>query len=235
MALFDAIATTYDDWYLTPPGKVADRMENSLVFRHLEPVKNKLLLDAGCGTGLYSIRCAKQGAYVTGLDHSEAMLKSAKEKSSSVMPLIQFLKGDLHYLPFQDQIFDIVLSITALEFCVHPLQVLREFGRVLKPNGQLVLGVLNKNSLWINSILKSTSSASIYHNAHLFHSEEIKSLVKNTQLFKSISIESTLHSPPDHYVNYSLINKLCELKRKWYHPLNGAFFLLSTRKKIDLC
>ncbi len=232
MAIFDKIAQKYDSWYQSPLGKISDRLEHSLVNRHIEKLKSKLVLDAGCGTGLYSMRFARKGAYVMGLDCSEEMLQNAKKKSSSILPVIQYLKGDLHYLPFKNNIFDIVASITALEFCAHPLKVISEMGRVLKPNGQLIIGVLNRDSLWMKKILEQADDTSIYRHAHLFIPEELKQIINQTNLFRTISIETCIFFSPDDTPMLPLQIYLKESLGKWSNPMHGAFILLSTRKKV---
>ncbi len=232
MALFDKVANQYDAWYQSSMGKIADKFERSLVYRHIENLKSKLVLDAGCGTGLYSIRFARKGAYVMGLDCSEEMLNHAKTKSTNIVPVIQYIKGDLHYLPFKNNIFDIVASITALEFCSHPLKVIREMGRVLKPDGQLVLGVLNRDSLWMNKILEFADDSSIYRDANLLIPDELKDLIKQTNLFRTISIETCIFFSPNDAGLLPLRMHMKENLGKWSNPMHGAFILLSTRKKV---
>ncbi len=232
MALFDSLACQYDDWYKAPLGKLVDRIEEKMVYKHLDPVKGRLALDAGCGTGLYSIRLARKGAYVIGIDQSEKMLEMALQKSTSITPVIQYFQGDLHHLPFQNNIFDLLICITALEFCIDPIKAIREFGRVLKPQGQMVLGVLNRESSWMKWVLSQSNSSSIYRKANLFIPSELKHLVQKSHLFKSVSLESGIYITPGDQKTLSWKINFKEIQGKWLHPMNGAFLLLSTRKKV---
>ena len=203
-----------------------------MVFKHLVPNRGSLILDAGCGTGIYSRRLAKKGNYVIGVDASEEMLQIAKNKPGYEGPTIEYIKGDLHYLPFENNLFDSVICITALEFCRDVFQVILELGRVLKPRGQLILGMLNKESSWMQVITKNTQPSSIYSSAHLFSPSELKELLHDSKLFNSISMESTVFFTPSHVLSKIPSIFIHELKGKLYKPMQGGFFVCSTRKKV---
>jgi ubiquinone biosynthesis O-methyltransferase len=232
MALFDQIAGSYDLWYQDELGKLVDKLENNLVFKHLVPNRGSLILDAGCGTGIYSRRLAKKGNYVIGIDASEEMLHIAQNKPNFEGPTIEYIKGDLHYLPFKNNLFDSVVCITALEFCRDVFQVVRELGRVLKPQGQLILGMLNKESSWMQEIINKSHPTSIYSHAHLFSPSELKDLLQNSKLFTSISMESTVFFTPSQGLSRFPSVHINELKGKLYKPMLGGFFVFSTRKKV---
>ena len=232
MALFDQVASTYDLWYQDHVGKLVDKLECALVFKHLIPARGSLILDAGCGTGIYSRRLAKKGNYVVGLDASEEMLQIANNKQIHEGPVIEYIKGDLHYLPFKDKIFDSIVCIAALEFCRNAKQVILELERVLKPQGQLVFGVLNRESAWMKEIMLASRPASIYSHAHLFSPSELKDLLTQTKLFNSISLESSVFFSPSQYPSILPSVYLQELKGKMCKPMHGGFFVCSTRKKV---
>ncbi len=232
MSLFDQIADSYDLWYQDQVGKRVDKLENSLVFKHFSPERASLILDAGCGTGIYSRRLAKKGHYVIGLDASEKMLQLAKNKPSYQGPVIEYIKGDLHYLPFKNNLFDSVICITALEFCRDAYQVVLELGRVLKPQGQLIFGMLNKESSWMQEITSHSQASSIYSHAHLFSPAEFKVLLHDTKLFVSITMESTVYFTPSQGSSRFPLVDINEIKGKLFKPLRGGFFVCSTRKKV---
>ncbi|HLV09456.1 MAG TPA: hypothetical protein VKY40_04540, partial [Halanaerobiales bacterium] len=54
-------AQDYDEWYETRAGALIDQLETELVFRLLKPSRGEKILDAGCGTGNFSIKLAKKG------------------------------------------------------------------------------------------------------------------------------------------------------------------------------
>lgn len=108
------------------------------------------VLDAGCGPAFIAegLDCNRFG-YV-GLDISPAMLNGDVERLCG-RPRCRFLMGRMESIPCRDQSFDVVLCLGALEYVEDKEVALREFRRVLKPGGMLVLSMLNRCSpyrLW---------------------------------------------------------------------------------------
>ena len=92
------------------------------------------VLDACCGTGDLAVAARARGAgVVVGLDFSERMLERARRKE----PAIEWVRGDVLALPFDDGSFDAatvgfgVRNVDDLE------AGLRELRRVLRPGGRL--------------------------------------------------------------------------------------------------
>ena len=97
--------------------------------------KGKQVLDAGCGTGRYSLEINERtGANVTGIDFSRGMLSKASQKDKGI-----WLQGDASNLPFERAIFDTVIIMLVLQHIDDEPQVISEAKRVLKPGGQLVI------------------------------------------------------------------------------------------------
>jgi len=139
---FDAMAEDYDSWYMTRKGALFDRFEKEGVLKMLSPTASgKELLDVGCGTGHWSSFFREQGYRVTGIDISKAMINIANDNSITGS---RFVIGDAHYLPFEDETFDVSVAITTLEFVRNPAGVVRELVRCTrKSGGRVVVGVLN--------------------------------------------------------------------------------------------
>ncbi|MGB9662687.1 MAG: class I SAM-dependent methyltransferase [Moorellaceae bacterium] len=146
--LFDKKSEDYDAWYETPKGKLVDRIEKEAVYAYLLPERGMKILDIGCGTGNFSLELARRGVEVTGVDISEAMLAKAREKAVREGLNIEFLHADARQLPFEDESFDAVVSVTALEFVPDLREALQEAYRVLKVGGRLVVGLIGGKSAW---------------------------------------------------------------------------------------
>ena len=102
-------------------------------------LKNKLVLDAGCGYGAFSTELAKNNCRLISSDIvQELTIKTVVKtgKSGSV--------ADAMYLPFCDEAFDFVVSSEMVEHTQNPMLAIRELVRVLKPNGYLTLTTPNK-------------------------------------------------------------------------------------------
>ncbi len=84
--------------------------ESEKVIPLLEHIKNKKILDLGCGTGRYSITLAKKGAIVTAIDFSEEMLAVAKKNAKKENVKINFKQFDLKKR-FPEGDYDAILKI----------------------------------------------------------------------------------------------------------------------------
>jgi 2-polyprenyl-3-methyl-5-hydroxy-6-metoxy-1,4-benzoquinol methylase len=60
----------------------------------LGDVRDKTILDVGCGSGIYSVYFARQGARVTGLDFSSSMLMLARKNAAEEGVVVDFVCGD---------------------------------------------------------------------------------------------------------------------------------------------
>jgi malonyl-CoA O-methyltransferase len=104
-----------------------------------EDLKNKKLLDAGCGTGWFSQRAVERGAIVTSMDIGPKLLKKVAKKCNS-----ERVVGSIMTMPFKSETFDFVVSSEVIEHVPDPFLALRECYRVLKPGGTLVISTPNK-------------------------------------------------------------------------------------------
>ena len=144
--LFDDWPERYDDWFRTPIGKLVRQAEGDLVNEVLAPGPGEGIIDAGCGTGIFTLDFLRAGAAVVGLDVSAPMLRAAIAKTyrHRFSPIL----GDMLSLPFRDGTFDKSVSVTALEFIADGRRAVAELFRVTRPGGQVVVATLNSLSSW---------------------------------------------------------------------------------------
>ncbi len=94
------------------------------------------VLDAGCAAGEHAAWLAEHGARVTAIDASEAMLRLARARAAAA----RVLRADLDEpLPLANAAFDVVLSSLTLHYLADWSRPLREFARVLRAGGRLVV------------------------------------------------------------------------------------------------
>lgn len=112
-------------------------------------VKGKEILDAGCGTGIFSIIFANNGAAkVVGIDISPGSLATARSlKDKFNLENVEIRKEDMLDLPFEDESFDIVWAWGTVHHTTHPLRAISELIRVLRPDGSLFLAIYKKTRL----------------------------------------------------------------------------------------
>lgn len=102
-------------------------------FAQLSP--HATVLDVGCGTGVVAITAARQGAHVSAIDISPALLERARTNMAIAEVDVDFQEGDVEALPYPDHSFDAVLSQFGHMFAPRPHVALQEMLRVLKPGG----------------------------------------------------------------------------------------------------
>lgn len=145
---FSYKAKSYDNWYKTTLGALCDKLEKEIIFSLGSVEPGESVLDVGCGTGNYLVDLAERGAWVVGVDSSQNMLEIAKSKLSKTGYAFQLQLAEAETLPFGDNTFDLALSVLSLEFVNSPQDAVSEMFRVIRPGGRLVIGTLNKYSLW---------------------------------------------------------------------------------------
>jgi SAM-dependent methyltransferase len=115
--------------------KFHDTLYREAIHKYLPP--DGRLLDAGCGRYLKFCNEFAASAEVVGID-----MESVLETSNKCSPY--GVCGDLSRLPFASNYFDLIISRYVVEHLEEPGQVFREFHRVLRPGGKVVLSTPNK-------------------------------------------------------------------------------------------
>ena len=111
-------------------------------FNRAELQEGMKVLDLGCGAGTDCFIAAKKvgdTGKVVGLDMTQEMIDVANEsKEEAGVKNVEFIKGYLEELPFEDGTFDFLLSNCVINLCKDKTKVLREANRVLKKGGMMV-------------------------------------------------------------------------------------------------
>ena len=107
-------------------------------------LKGKKIIDVGCGTGLLSVKLAKAGALVTGIDLSKDMLTIAEKRANDLSLEIDFLKQPMQEVAGQGQFDAAVIAIDSLNYLPDRKSVLDTFKgihSVLNSGGVLMFDV----------------------------------------------------------------------------------------------
>jgi ubiquinone/menaquinone biosynthesis C-methylase UbiE len=204
------IASKYDLYYQTEIGKKVNQIEEKLITDLLKDIPRTKMLELGCGTGHWTNFFLNKGYKVTATDISDAMLQLAKQKNLNA----NFIKADSLEIPFEDNSFDIISSITMLEFVEDQDKVLEEIQRVLKPGGYFILGSLNA----LSAIGKNKEQDDTFRNAKFLSKEE---LIYKLKRIGEPSILSGVYFSP----NFELLDNLSEIDN-----VEPAFFASLTQK-----
>jgi SAM-dependent methyltransferase len=122
------------DWASTEEQQVPTYEE---ALRRVPVEPGQRVLEVGCGTGVFLRLAAGLGARVHGLDASESLLELARAR----VPEAELQHGDMQFLPYEDDSFDLVAGFNAFFFAADMVAALREAGRVAKPGAPVVIQV----------------------------------------------------------------------------------------------
>ena len=97
------------------------------------------VLDIACGTGNLSIPASRAGACVTGIDIAPNLLDEARKRAAAENLKIQFDEGDAERLPYEDDSFDVIISMFGAMFAPRTDRVITELFRVCRPGGLIAM------------------------------------------------------------------------------------------------
>ena len=115
-------------------------MQRDNTLRWLGELKEKNILDAGCGVGAFSEPLTKQNT-VYGVDFSAKSLEFAAARG------LRTKTDDLTALSFAAAAFDVVLCIGVIQLIEEHMPVIKELARVTKPGGTLLIQTLHRGSV----------------------------------------------------------------------------------------
>lgn len=144
------VAGVYDHVrFASLKGQLTDRLEKRAIEKALRKTTllNGLVLDIPCGTGRMTELLLNKGFEVVAADISEAMMAHAIKRNGHLSNKVKFLKADVEHLNFEDNSFDLVLTIRLMHHIPPALHmvVLKELWRVTRK--WVIITFSNKFSL----------------------------------------------------------------------------------------
>ncbi len=162
MNYYDEIANGYDELHSEEQLKKLE-----IIKQHFQPQKTDKLLDVGCGTGVSSLWDCK----VYGVDSSEKLLEQFRDKVKDKKNYF-ILQADAESLPFSDEEFDYVISLTAIQNFDDIKKGIEEIRRVGKNNFALTFLKKSPKREEIIDIIKG-----IFYDFELKQIEEEKDII----------------------------------------------------------
>ena len=208
---FDTLAKKYDAWY-DGEGRTAFQTELAAL-RPFLPGLPKPWLEIGVGSG----RFAQALGIEQGIDPSVGLLELARTRG------IKVLWGEGEETPYPHGSFGTVFLLTTWAFLVEPSVVLRHIRQLLKPDGRLVNGVLDRQGAWAAGYAtKGGQGHPIHRHARFATHAEVRAATESAG-FEVIETVSALFDGPGEVT-------AVEEPRSGFHP--GASFVVLVAGRV---
>lgn len=195
--------------------QIKNIVERAIVLRNA----HGYILDAGTGSGRFARSLARDPENsVVALDYSNEMLEINKKLSEQEgISTIEFVQGDVEHLTFQNNQFDAVVSITVVRHFPQWQNILKEYIRVLKPGGKLVVEMCSADH--INMANRISPRFGVKHSDGSFASYEAEvsfSELKSWLELNGVAVEERL--------TYDYFNSNCFFKILTINSLGYRIF-----------
>ena len=173
---WDNIAEMYDESF----GDEGDYSHKYIIYPGIKNIlgniSGKKIIDLGCGTGTLSRSLYKNGAEVTGIDFSDKMLELALLRNRN----IKYIKENLNEnLSFEDEIFDISLSVMVLHSLSFIDKCISESFRTLKHKGRFIVVVPHMAHIYqFRSVILEDNSKYLTEQRAMFKWKQFKNYCK---------------------------------------------------------
>lgn len=179
--VFEKYFKEYEDWF---ERNRYIYLSELVAIKHFIPESGKGI-EIGVGSG----RFASPLGIKIGIDPSDAMKRIAEKRGLKVY------KAVAENLPFNDKSFDFVLLVTTICFVDDIVKTFQEAYRILKDNGIIIIGFVDKNSPVGKIYLAKKDKSKFYKQATFYSAKEVIRLLKETG-FKDLQIIQTIFGNP---------------------------------------
>lgn len=180
---FDQYALEYDQWFERHKKEYALELK---AIRELLPESGEGV-EIGAGTG----RFTQPLGISLGIEPSEAMKNIASGRG------VKLLDGSAESLPINDNSYDYALLVTMACFLDALEIAFREAYRIIKANGYIIIGLIDKNSVLGKKYEAKKSKSKFYRNATFHSVDEIEKELKNVGFKNFETVQAILPGDVD--------------------------------------
>lgn len=174
---YESHATTYDEWF----------DENPAIYQaEIEAVKRLLPQGKGIEIGAGSGRFTAPIEINTGIEPASAMREIAQQRN------VNIIAGVAESLPVNSASYDFAIFITSTCFLDNPVQAYKEAARVIKDNGSIVIGFLEKNSELGKTYEEHKHESPFYCDATFYNYNEIIEFLKQAGFGNFKTVQTVL-------------------------------------------
>jgi ubiquinone/menaquinone biosynthesis C-methylase UbiE len=153
-------------------------------------------IEVGIGSGRFSVPFSIQD----GVDPSVSMRNIAIERG------LHAIDGIGEELPYKECEFNFVLIITTLCFVDNPITCCKEAWRILKIDGSLIIGIVDKTSFLGKQYERIKDKNVFYRDAHFYSTDEVVDMMRQAG-FDNIEFRQTIFQNPTQFNSVEIIKK----------------------------
>ena len=184
--VFHEHADRYDSWFVSDKGKILFQNELKAVKKVIRGIAIGDSVELGVGTGEFAVNLN----IGLGIDPAWNALKYAKRRG------IEVIQGIAEQTPFRENIFDTVFIIVSICYVKSPTDTVKEAYRILRNNGYLIIGFIDRESPWGEFYLHKKRSGHVFYKpANFYTFDEIQELLRRNG-FKIIKVVSIIRQKP---------------------------------------
>jgi len=156
-----------------------------LTLDKLQLKPDDIFLEIGCGGGVLLNMALETVKHARAIDHSSDMVQLAKEKNQKALAegRAEIVQANAESLPWEDNSFTCATANQMFFFIEKPMIVLKEFYRVLKPGGRLVITSIE------DSILPKLFFVVWSHSMGLYKNSDMESMLKQAG-FQTVEVKN---------------------------------------------
>jgi len=206
---FDAYLNDYEDWFNEHKYVYKSELE---AVRHFIP-QNKKGIEIGIGTGRFALPFGIK----EGVEPSLSMRNFAAQKGLTVYT------GTAEELPLKDESYDFALMVTTICFVEDVPKSFNEVYRILKPGGNFVIGLVDKNSPLGEIYEHIKNQNKFYRYAEFYSANEVKKYLKDAN-FCNLKIVQTV---------FGELHKIRKVQKFKDGYGEGGFVVINANKAVD--
>lgn len=185
---FSKQAVDFDSWFDKYPALFISEVE---ALRDMLPSGKSNGMEIGVGTGRYA----------DALGIREGIEPSAGMRNIALSRGIHTKEAIAERLPYKDSLFDFVLMVSRNSYFFSINETFLEVRRVLKPGGRLIIGFIEKDSLFGKLCEEQKEKHIFFHQTIICPTEKLISLLEDTG-FGHFEFSQTLFRGPDLIKNF---------------------------------
>ena len=180
-------------------GEEIEQLSEKDLLDFINPKASDYIFDAGCGTGINLSRLNSRVKAIIGMDYSQGMINRSKNRiSRETIPNATLMVGTISDIGLKSNMFDKMVCMSVLQYMNDEecKAALKEFVRICKDNGIVVLHIKNLSSLYLSTLylakkVKSLFTKNVeipYYRSYKWYEERLSELGARIMDYNSVNI-----------------------------------------------